>query len=124
MRAGNAARGLEIITELLDVTRKMVRSEDADLLADAIDRRGELMAEYDALKASSAEAAAAIEKDKPLISKMINEIIELDKKIDKSLSSMYREAKSDLQNSNKNKKILNYTNQAISPSGSYMDYKE
>lgn len=124
MTAQKTEYGLEIITELLDLTRKMAKSDDTDFLIEAIDRRGELMAEYDALKASSPEASAAIEKNRPDISEMLNEIIELDKKINKSLFSMYHEAKSGLQSSTRNNKILNYTNQAISASGSYMDIKE
>lgn len=124
MSAQKSVRVLEIIVELLNLTRKMSKSEDADFLVDAIDKRGELMAEYDALKTSSSDAAALIEKNKPKISEAINEIMELDKKINKSLFSMYHESKTDLQNSTRNNKILNYTNQAISSSGSYMDFKE
>lgn len=124
MTAQKTSRGLEIITELLDLTRKMTKSGDADFLIEAIDRRGELMAEYDALKASDPEASAVTEANKPEFSEMINEIIELDKKINKSLFSMYHEAKTGLQSSTKSNKILNYTNQAISASGSYMDFKE
>lgn len=124
MSTQKAAIGLEMITELLNLTRKMSKSDDADFLIEAVDKRSELMAKYDALKASDPETAAAIEKNKPEISEMINEIIELDKKINKSLFSMYHEAKAGLQNSTKNNKILNYTNQAISASGSYMDFKE
>lgn len=124
MTAQKTSRGLDIITELLDLTRKMANSGDADFLIEAIDRRGELMAEYDALKASGSGASTVTEAHKPEISEMINEIIELDKKINKSLFSMYHEAKTGLQSSTKSNKILNYTNQAISASGSYMDFKE
>lgn len=124
MTAQKTSRGLDIITELLELTRKMANSGDADFLIEAIDRRGELMSEYDALKASNPKAFAVTEASEPEISEMINEIIELDKKINKSLFSMYHEAKTGLQSSTKSNKILNYTNQAISASGSYMDFKE
>lgn len=116
--------GLAIITALLELTRKMAASDDADFLVSSVGKRELLMGEYDRLKASSPYAAEAIEKDKPEISRMIAEIIELDKQINKTLNAFYTMSKHELEGSNTNRKILNYTNNAISASGSYMDYKK
>lgn len=124
MSAQESGRTLDIIIELLNITRKMSKSSDPDFLVEAIDKRGELMAEYDRLKASDTQSVASIEKHKAQISDMINEIIELDKKINRTLFSLYQDAKINLKNSNQSNKILNYTNNAISSTGSYMDYKE
>lgn len=118
-----ARSGLDIIAEMLKLTREMADSNDADYLIESIDKRGELMDEYDALKKNPA-SAAEIEDNKPKISKMLNEMIALDKKISDMIGFFYHEAKTELQASAKKSKVLNYTNQAISASGSYMDYKE
>lgn len=120
----NERSGLAVISDLLDLTRRMAESEDADFLVDSVERRDKLMDEYDRLKVSSPYAAEAIEKDKPEISRMIAEIIELDKRINQSLNALYTATKHDLEGANAGRKILNYTNNAISASGSYMDYKK
>lgn len=119
-----AKRMLGIFAELLNLTRKMAKSTDPDFLIEAIDKRGDLMTEYDTLRASSARAAAVAGSTNPQVAEMINEIIELDKKINKTLFSLYHDAKVNLKTSNQNAKILQYTNQAISSTGSYIDLKE
>ncbi len=118
------ASGLAIITELLSLTKKMVQSDDLDFLVESIEKREQLMAEYDALKASSPAAADAIKQDKPQISKMMSEMIQLDKKINRVIDRLYDEAKKEVQGSVQNNKVLKYTNQAISGTGSYFDIKE
>lgn len=117
--------GLEIISELLSLTRLMVaKIDNSDFLVSSVDERGRLLEEYGYLKNSSASAKAEIEKDKPKIDKMISEITNFDKQINAALIAFRDEAKRDLQNSNTQKKVLNYTNNTISSSGSYLDIKK
>lgn len=117
--------GLEIITEMLALTREMsYKTDDADFLLASIERREQLMQEYDAVTSATLYAKEDAGRDKPEIKHMIDEIIELDKTINASLLSMRNEAKQQVTSSNIQKKVLNYTNQAISSSGSYMDFKQ
>lgn len=117
--------GLAIVFDLLSLTREMAeKRDDTDFLIESIDARERLMNEYDHLKTANAYAQKALEKDKPQITGMIHEIIELDKTIDASLRAHHEKAKEDLKDSNSLKKVLNYTNNAVSASGSYMDFKK
>lgn len=114
---------LAVMTEILTLTRKMAASRDADFLVSAIDDRERLIDEYKHLKADPG-AADAFERDKPEIDKMTGEIAELNKTIGATLNSLLAEAKLELESSVSRNKVLNYTNNAISSSGSYMDYKK
>lgn len=116
--------GLAVMAEMLELTRKMAASGDADFLISSIDKRQSLIDEYELLKAPGSPATAELERDKAEIGRIKGEIVELDKKIDVSLKSMMSQTKAELENSVSNAKVLNYTNNAISSSGSYMDYKK
>jgi phage host-nuclease inhibitor protein Gam len=116
--------GLAIVEELLYVTRRMAESDDLDFIVEAIDRRGELMDEYDRLKATNRYFAEAAEKGRPQIRKLVAEIMKLDDIINKKLVEFRESNKQDLQGSVAKNRVLKYTNSAISAAGSYMDVKK
>lgn len=121
----NERTGLEIIAEMLSITRDMSgHLSDADYITDALDRRELLMIEYDAVTGATPYAEERTARDKPEIRRMIGEIMELDKTVNAALCAMRAEVKQEVASSNAQKKVLNYTNQAISASGSYMDFKK
>lgn len=116
--------GLELVQEMRKLTKEMFnKSEDAEALTALIEKRGALMEDYDRLKATNPRAAAAMEKDKNKIKKILEEMRELDKGVNASLEKMHAEAKLDLESTTSNQKVLGYTNQAIASSGSFMDIK-
>lgn len=115
--------GLEIISEILSLTRRMIsKIDDPDFLVESIEKRELLMGEYDRVKVNPS-AQAAIERDKPEIKTIIAEIVELDKKIEKALNVFRNEVKQEVESANMQKRVLGYTNKAISDSGSYLDLK-
>jgi phage host-nuclease inhibitor protein Gam len=116
--------GLSIVEELLALTRRMAESDDLDFIVGAIDRRGELMDEYDRLKASNRYFAEAAEKGRPQIKKLVAEIMKLDDIINRKLVDFRESNKQDLQGSVAKNRVLKYTNSAISAAGSYMDVKK
>jgi phage host-nuclease inhibitor protein Gam len=116
--------GLTIVEELLAVTRRMAESDDLDLIVASIDRRGELMDEYDKLKASNRYFAETAERSRPQIKKLVAEIMKLDETINKRLVEFRENNKQDLQGSVAKNRVLKYTNSAISSAGSYMDVKK
>lgn len=119
---GGKERGcLEIMNELLAITREMAGTEDVDILFASIDRRGLLIEEYEQVKAASPNAE---EKNRQEIGRVKAEIAKLNKEVDKTLQKLYAQAKDDLKNSNAQNKVLGYTNQAMSSAGSYMDFKK
>lgn len=113
--------GLEIMADILSVTREMAGSENADFIVDSIDRRERLMAEYDGLKAASPDS---IERDRQKIDRVKAEIAQLDKEVLRTLNKLHSLVKDDLKTTNAQQKVMGYTNQAMSASGSYMDYKK
>lgn len=121
--AVNLRSKLEIVTEMLELTRRMLeKREDADFLIESIDKRQEFMDEYDQLTVSAGGDLTAKEQDE--IKRMIQEIIILDKTVNSALNRHMIVSKDALANSNNQKKVLAYTNSALSSSGSYMDYKK
>lgn len=120
--SGDQKRGcLEIMNELLVITREMAGTEDVDILVASIDRRGLLIEEYEQAKAASPEAEG---KHRQEIGRVKAEIAKLNKEVNKTLQKLYSQAKENLKSSNAQKKVLGYTNQAMSASGSYMDFKK
>lgn len=113
--------GLDIMRELLKITREMSGSEDTDFLIASLDRRDRLMQEYDSIKAASPES---IEKDRKEIDLVKFEIMQFDKEVGKTFHKLQSQVKEDLKNNNSQKKVMGYTNQAMSASGSYMDFKK
>lgn len=114
---------LAIIKELHALTKGMVaRKNDADYLILSVEQRQDLMDEYDLLDNSGGEGESP--DDPAEIKRLIQEIIGMDSTISAALEQHKIESKSDLANSNTQQKILGYTNQAMSTSGSYMDYRK
>lgn len=113
--------GLEIMNDILGITQEIAGSEDVDFIIASLDRRGFLMDEYDRVKAASPES---IKKDRSNIDRVKVEIAKLDSGIGDNLQKLRAQAKQDLESSNTQKKVLGYANQAVSSSGSYMDFKK
>lgn len=113
--------GLDIMRELLNITREMAGSEDTSFLIASLDRRDRLMEEYDRVKAASPES---IEKDRKEIDRVKSEIARFDSEVGKTFHKLQSQVKEDLKNNNAQKKVMGYTSQAMSASGSYMDFKK
>ena len=116
--------GLSIVEELLTLTRRMAESDDLDFIVEAIDRRGELMEEYDRLKTANRYFAEAAERCRPQIKNLVGEIMKLDDVINKKLVEFRETTKQELQGSVAKNRVLKYTNSAISSRGSYLDVKK
>lgn len=114
---------LDIINELHNITKQMVnRRNDADFLIESVDRRQALMDEYDSTQQRKDDPTSYEEQLE--IRRVVKEIIKLDNIIADALDGHTKEAKKDLADSNKQQQVLQYTNQAMSASGSYMDYRK
>jgi hypothetical protein len=120
----NERTGVIIVEELLFISRKMAESEDLDYIVDAIDRRSALMAEYDRLKANNSYFAEGLEKNRARIKKMVDEIISLDSVTNRTLMELREDVKKHLEGATAKRRVLQYTNSAISTAGSYMDFKK
>ena len=120
MTARESFSARELTEELLNLTRQMaLKTDDVDFLLQGVDRRQALMDEFDKTTADDAECRKNAE-----LRRMVDEIISLDKVIGEALIGHREHTKQDVSASNQQKRILSYTNQAISSSGSYMDYKK
>lgn len=114
---------LDIIVELHKITKQMTdRSGDADFLMLSVDKRQTLMDEYDAMQQLRDDPTTYEEQTE--IRRLVKDIIKMDNIIADALENHQKEAKAELVNSNKQQRVLGYTNQAMSASGSYMDYKK
>ena len=110
----------ELIEELLGLTRQMaLKTGDVDFLLQGVDKRQTLMDELDKTTAGNPDS-----RKTPELRRMVDEIISLDKLITDAMINHREDAKKEVSASNQQKRILSYTNQAISSSGSYMDYKK
>lgn len=123
----NAAGGrsrMDILADLLELTRAMLQKcQDADFLIASVNRRQELMDEYDELGSKDPESAESFSLS-PQAKGIAEEIISMDKTIQAALEKHRVQAKSDVAASNNRQKVLGYVSNAISSSGSYMDYRK
>lgn len=118
-----ATNKLEIITTLYHLTCEMSeRCNDADFLIQAVDKRQELMDCYNNITAD--EIDAPTEQSLLEIKRMVREIIRMDVTISATLEKHKSQAKGSLASSTNQNRMLGYVNQAVSSSGSYMDYKK
>lgn len=115
---------LMIMRELLALTKEMdARAADEDFLIGGVQKRQNLIEEYDSVREDG--AIPPIEPgERAEIKKIAGEIVEMDARISEALQKHKAQAKSDLTQSNNQQKVLGYVNQALSSSGSYMDYKK
>lgn len=125
MNDAHHARGkLAIVADLFEITRRMTEQiENADFLIFSVEKRQDYINEFDMLGNNPVEEELS-PQDEVEIGKMIQEMIGMDVTLTKALEGHKTEAKAALATSNNQKKVLGYMNQAISSSGSYMDYKK
>lgn len=115
---------LDFLKQILDLTNRMTPQKDnVDFLLQTIDQRQELMDEYDR-RQKQGDFPPKTPEEKAQLQAVAREILELDKALATTLNAHKEEAKEQLSASNSQKKVLGYINQAISSSGSYMDYKK
>lgn len=123
MSSAVSTRGrVEVITELYELTKEMERrKDDADFLIASVEKRQGLMDEYDLLRQNTDDPG---EEAKAEMGRMVKEVIGMDTAITAALEGHKKASKADLTASNRQQKVLGYVNQALSSSGSYMDYKK
>lgn len=125
MSAETPRTKLAIMTELYKLTKMMVANQkDADFLILSVEKRQDLMDECDAFDLYHPDAATQTEADQLEFKRMLQEIIKFDATITEALKKHRTESKASLVTSTAQQKVLGYTNQAMSSSGSYMDYKK
>lgn len=116
---------LAIITELHELTKMMFDNcEESDFLILSVEKRQDLMDEYDALDLYHRDQAAPTENEQKKIKELAQETIKLDSTINDALNKHKIASKESLATNTAKQKIMGYTNQALSSSGSYMDYKK
>ena len=122
MTAHTGAAG--IIDEMYRITVEMTcKLDDADYLTEGIDRRQELMDEYDRRR-ENGEVLFATRQEQEQSANAVAQITQMDKTIYSAIEKLRDEAKGNLSASQSNRKVLGYTNQAMSGTGSYMDIKK
>jgi len=81
------------------------------------------MDEYDRRR-ESGEVLLATKEEQEQSAGIISQIAEMDKAVYSALEKLRDETKGKLSASQTNRKVLGYTNSAVSGLGSYMDYKK
>lgn len=113
-----------IMEELLDLTKEMLlKEEDEEFLIESVDKRQILMDEYDLVDARD-DIPELSPQELQRISGIAQEIIKLDVQISNALERHKAKSKEELTASNSKQRILGYVNQALSASGSYMDFRK
>ena len=114
----------ELIDELYRITVEMTcKLDDADHLVESIDKRQELMDEY-SRRRENGEVSFATEAEQKRVAGVIAQISEMDKDIYSALEKLRDETKEKLGAAQSNRKVLGYTDSAMSGPGSYMDIKK
>jgi hypothetical protein len=122
--SGNQRTAAEIVDELYRITVEMTcKPGDADFLIESIDKRQELMDEYDRRR-NSGEVMFATKQEQEQSAGTIAKIAELDKSVFGALEKLRDETKQKLKTSQANRKVLGYTDSAMSGPGSYMNIKK
>ena len=121
----NRPRNLaDVVDDLYRLTVEMtLHLEDADYLIEHIDLREELADEYRRLCAGGEPLYSSVQ-EKEQTSDFLAQVAEMDKVIINAIERLRSDIKRRLSESKSNQRVLNYTNAAISGSGSYMDYKK
>lgn len=115
--------GRKLIEELYLLTDSMVgQIHDADFLLAGVEDRQRLMDEYDAWAKQNQDAHAALTTD-PQVRKSVDKILSLDQSIIKAMEEFKKEVQRDVSASSAQQKVMGYLSNAISSSGSYMDFK-
>ena len=121
---GPARNGSAIVAELLTLTTRMLEQRhDADFLIEGVEQRQALIDEYDAWSEANEAEKNAFERQ-PEAKSMVEKILGMDQVINKSLSDFKAEAQQNVRNSNAQQKVIGYLGNAVSASGSYMDFKK
>lgn len=111
---------IEIMSQLHNLTKEMVdKKDDADFLIASVEKRQDLMTEYDQVVAMKLEDGS----DADAIKRLVKDVIKMDQGIAVALTRHRDQSKQELSRSNNQQKVLSYTNQAMSTSGSYMDFR-
>lgn len=112
----------EIMRELLALTKDMANQRnDEDFLIASVDKRQALIDEFDRMEQ---EDSALPDDMRDKIRAMASEAVALDRIIASALEDHYKRIKDNLTSNTQQQRLLNYTNHAMSSSGSYMDYKK
>ena len=113
---------MELANEMLALTKRMAQNlKDAEFLVDGVEKRQALMDAFDRI---TQEQESAAPPNPQMLRTIFTEIQRLDTAITASLLQHREQAKARLANSNQQNKVLAYTNNAMSASGSYMDYRK
>jgi len=109
-----------IMTELKDVTDRMLHNRSSfDIMLRGVEERQGLMEEFDMLSADDLS-----EDDRRTIKSLAKEILQKDSILNAALETLRAESKQNLAENQAKQRVLGYTNNAMSASGSYMDYKK
>jgi len=114
----------DIVDDLYRLTVEMTQHlDDADYLVEHTDLREELAGEFRRLK-EGGEPLFSSQQEREQVNGFLAQVAEMDKKIASAMEHLRDEAKQHLSESKSNQRVLNYTNAAISGSGSYMDVRK
>lgn len=124
MSTGEIRDGADILADIHQLTIQMMEQRhDSQFLIKGVEDRQMLIDEYELFGKADPEAKVILEKDAGT-KRTLAKILDMDKVIFKSLQGLRDQSKQDLAKSNKQQKVLGYINNAISASGTYMDYKK
>ncbi|MDL2232830.1 hypothetical protein LJC63_04525 [Ruminococcaceae bacterium OttesenSCG-928-L11] len=120
MNDGESRTGIGIITDLFNLTNKMIRQlDDPDFLIESVNQRQVLMDEYDAWRGSNSNSP----EEQDAIKGMIKEIVAMDQKINTTLTYHRNEAKKNLSENQNQQKVAGYGNIGGLP-GNHMNYSK
>lgn len=121
----NTRTKLQIITELHDLTMQMTENlDDADFLILSMEKRQDLIEECNMLDVLDPELAKPSAEDMHAIRGLVDKILSKNIDISTALENHKAQAKDELAASTQKQKIMGYMNNAMSASGSYMDYRD
>lgn len=112
---------LTIARDLLDLTRRMKDNcSNADFLLESVPKRQTLMDEFDAVP----DTVAFPKPERTQIHELFTQAAQMDKTITAALEKHKTDVKDHLSSSNSQQKVLSYTKNTMSSSGSYLDIKK
>ena len=113
--------GIELIRAIHEVTLSMLgEKDDVDFVNTQLDKRQKLMDAFDSLSVEGVPVFVSLD-DQKTANLLVKEVIKMDEKIFELLTDTRNEVKGKLTTSQNSQTVLNYTNKALSSSGSYMD---
>lgn len=119
----NTRGRLQVMQELLIITKEMVRlRDDPEFLIQSVDKRQELIDEFEAMRAQ--DASPLSDEDLAETKRLAQEIAGMDGVITAALEGHRNLAKEKLVANANHRKVVSYLNKTVSSSGNYMDFKK